>query len=37
MCLTGHPTEVASLEMEMAAKAAEAIADGDLVNSMIHG
>ncbi|KAI7855495.1 replication factor RFC1 C terminal domain-containing protein [Circinella umbellata] len=37
MCLTGHPTEIASLEMKMAAKAAEAIADGDLVNSMIHG
>ncbi|KAI9477089.1 replication factor RFC1 C terminal domain-containing protein [Zychaea mexicana] len=37
LCKTGRPAELAALEMKMAAQAAEAMADGDLVNSMIHG
>ncbi|ORE17800.1 DNA replication factor C, large subunit [Rhizopus microsporus] len=37
MSTTGSAKEIACNEMELIAKAAEAIADGDLVDSMIHG
>ncbi|KAI9252346.1 hypothetical protein BDA99DRAFT_179359 [Phascolomyces articulosus] len=37
LCKTGRPAEIQSLQMKMAAQAAEAMADGDLVSSMIHG
>lgn len=34
---TGNPKERECNEMELIAKAADAIADGDLVDTMIHG
>ncbi|KAI8348834.1 replication factor RFC1 C terminal domain-containing protein [Choanephora cucurbitarum] len=34
---TGNPKETACNEMDLFAKASEAIADGDLVDAMIHG
>lgn len=34
---TGNPIEEACNEMELMSQAADAIADGDLVDSMIHG
>ncbi|RCI04017.1 hypothetical protein CU098_011383 [Rhizopus stolonifer] len=34
---TGNPNEIACNEMDLFAQAAEAIADGDLVDTMIHG
>jgi replication factor C subunit 1 len=34
---TGNPIEKDCNELELIAKAAEAIADGDLVDTMIHG
>ncbi|KAG0747208.1 hypothetical protein G6F62_002034 [Rhizopus arrhizus] len=37
LCKSGSQKEIECIEMELAAQAAEAIADGDLVDSMIHG
>ncbi|KAI9281040.1 replication factor RFC1 C terminal domain-containing protein, partial [Sporodiniella umbellata] len=37
MTQSGNPREIACTEMDLLAKSAEAVADGDLVDRMIHG
>jgi hypothetical protein len=37
MVKTGNPQEKAVLELELLAKASEAIAEGDYISAQIHG